>query len=53
MPLAEWSAQFLPDYILEHLELNQDEKETGEETDEKAKEDVGEEVGEEIEIIDT
>ena len=21
MPLAEWSAQFLPDYILEHLEL--------------------------------
>ena len=22
MPLAEWSAQFLPDYILEHLELN-------------------------------
>jgi membrane protein required for colicin V production len=24
MPLAEWSAQFLPDYILEHLELNVD-----------------------------
>lgn len=24
MPLAEWSAQFLPDYILEHLELNAD-----------------------------
>ncbi|MGA9574378.1 MAG: CvpA family protein [Lysobacterales bacterium] len=22
MPLAEWSAQFLPDYILEHLQLN-------------------------------
>ncbi|MGB7453604.1 MAG: CvpA family protein [Lysobacterales bacterium] len=24
MPLAEWSAQFLPDYILEHMELNID-----------------------------
>ncbi|MDX2416775.1 MAG: CvpA family protein [Xanthomonadales bacterium] len=24
MPLAEWSAQFLPDYILEHMELNMD-----------------------------
>jgi len=24
MPLAEWSAQYLPDYILEHLELNTD-----------------------------
>jgi len=24
MPLAEWSAQFLPDYILEHMELNSD-----------------------------
>jgi len=24
MPLAEWSAQFLPDYILEHMELNTD-----------------------------
>ena len=24
MPLAEWSAQFLPDYILEHLELKPD-----------------------------
>jgi len=22
MPLAEWSAQFLPDYILEHLDLS-------------------------------
>jgi membrane protein required for colicin V production len=22
MPLAEWSARFLPDYILEHLQLN-------------------------------
>ena len=22
MPLAEWSAKFLPDYILEHMELN-------------------------------
>ena len=27
MPLAEWSAQFLPDYILEHLELNTDDGE--------------------------
>ena len=26
MPLAEWSAQYLPDYILEHLELNTDRK---------------------------
>ena len=26
MPLAEWSAKFLPDYILEHLELNPVEK---------------------------
>ncbi|HEY5774592.1 MAG TPA: CvpA family protein [Xanthomonadales bacterium] len=25
MPLAEWSAQFLPDYILEHMQLNPDE----------------------------
>ena len=24
LPLAEWSAQFLPDYILEHLELSVD-----------------------------
>jgi len=24
MPLAEWSAQFLPDYILEHLDLKPD-----------------------------
>lgn len=24
MPLAEWSAQFLPDYILEHMELDKD-----------------------------
>jgi len=28
MPLALWSAQYLPDYILEHLELNPD-KEVG------------------------
>lgn len=26
MPLAEWAAQFLPDYILEHLDLTVDEK---------------------------
>jgi len=26
MPLAEWSSQFLPGYILEHLQLNPDEK---------------------------
>lgn len=26
MPLAEWSAQYLPDYIQEHLELNTDRK---------------------------
>ena len=30
MPLAEWSAQFLPDYILEHLELTVDEDEADE-----------------------
>jgi membrane protein required for colicin V production len=24
MPLAEWAAQFLPDYILEHMQLNPD-----------------------------
>jgi membrane protein required for colicin V production len=28
MPLAEWSAQFLPDYILEHMELTPEVKET-------------------------
>ena len=27
MPLAEWSSQFLPDYILEHMELTPEEKE--------------------------
>ena len=26
MPLAEWSARFLPDYILEHMELKPDKK---------------------------
>jgi membrane protein required for colicin V production len=26
MPLAEWSAQYLPDYILEHLDLMSDKK---------------------------
>ena len=26
MPLAEWSAQFLPDYILEHMDLKPDKK---------------------------
>lgn len=26
MPLAEWSAQFLPDYIREHLQLNRDQE---------------------------
>jgi len=25
MPLAEWASRFLPDYILEHLQLNPDE----------------------------
>ena len=30
LPLAEWSAQFLPDYILEHMELSVDEKEASE-----------------------
>jgi membrane protein required for colicin V production len=29
LPLAEWSAQFLPDYILEHMELTVDEEEQG------------------------
>ena len=48
MPLAEWSSQFLPDYILEHLELTQDEKETGEEVDKKA----GEKAGEKAEVVD-
>ena len=27
MPLAKWSAQFLPDYILEHMDLEKDEEE--------------------------
>ena len=27
LPLAEWSAQFLPDYILEHMELSRGEEE--------------------------
>jgi hypothetical protein len=27
MPLAEWAEQFLPDYIQEHLELEEDEEE--------------------------
>jgi membrane protein required for colicin V production len=27
MPLAEWTEQFLPDYIQEHLELEEDEEE--------------------------
>ena len=48
MPLAEWSAQFLPDYILEHMELTPDEKEFDKEpvneTDKKA--------GEKAEVVD-
>jgi membrane protein required for colicin V production len=28
MPLAKWSAQYLPAYILEHLQLDEDEEET-------------------------
>ncbi len=36
MPLAEWSAQFLPDYILEHMELTPDENEAGEKAAKKA-----------------
>jgi len=36
MPLAEWSSQFLPDYILEHMELAPEEKEV-----EKAGKEVG------------
>ena len=52
MPLAEWSAQFLPDYILEHLELTQDEKETGEKVDKKADEKSGEKAGEKAEVVD-
>ena len=31
MPLAEWSSQFLPDYILEYLDLSADENEAKEE----------------------
>ena len=38
MPLAEWSAQFLPDYILEHMALDAAEEEAVEE----AVEEVGE-----------
>ena len=45
MPLAEWSAQFLPDYILEHLELNPDVKEADKESSEKVEKEAG--------IIDT
>ncbi len=48
MPLAEWSAQFLPDYILEHLELTPDEKE-GEKEGEKEAE---KEAGEKAEVVD-
>ena len=44
MPLAEWSAQFLPDYILEYLDLTPDEKEVDEESDKKA--------GEKAEVVD-
>ena len=30
LPLAEWSAQFLPDYILEHMDLRPDDEESAE-----------------------
>jgi len=33
MPLAEWSAQFLPEYILEHLELTPEAEGAGEEAE--------------------
>lgn len=48
MPLAEWSAQFLPDYIREHLDLTADEQvdETADETAEKASGDAAEVVDE-------
>ena len=36
MPLAKWSTQFLPDYIMEHLELSAGEKKAGEETAKEA-----------------
>jgi membrane protein required for colicin V production len=44
MPLAEWSAQFLPDYILEHMELTPDDKEPVNEADKEA--------GEKAEVVD-
>ena len=48
MPLAEWSAQFLPDYILEHMELTPDESEAGEEADKE----TGEKAGKKAEVVD-
>ena len=36
MPLAEWSAQYLPDYIIEHMDLTTSEEEA------KDAEEVGE-----------
>jgi membrane protein required for colicin V production len=33
MPLAEWSAQFLPEYILEYMELTPDEEKAEEEVE--------------------
>jgi len=38
IPLAEWSSQFLPDYILEHMELTPEEAEEEEEAGAEAEE---------------
>jgi len=43
LPLAEWSAQFLPDYIQEHLELT---------VDEEAEEGAGKEAEDEVGALD-
>lgn len=53
MPLAEWSAQYLPDYILEHLELTADEDEADEMIDNEADETVDNEADKEIDVADT
>ena len=47
MPLAEWSAQFLPDYILEYMELTPDESDAGEEADKE----TGEKAGKKAEVV--
>ena len=53
MPLAEWSAQYLPDYILEHLELTAGENAVDEMIDNEADETVDNEADKEIGVTDT